>query len=111
MSDPVVVAMGDEKLKDVEGTEEKPLELAAEAVDNADGAIPTNEDTDATPISPVSPKPTQSVSLDHHPTLMISPILPLFNQNTSPPTQRMSCTAQTHLPLRSSRPSAINSRH
>lgn len=111
MSDPVVVAMGDEKLKDIEGTEEKPLDVAAEAVDNPDTAIPTDEDTDATPISPVSPKPTQNVSLDHRSTLMIRSILLLSNRNTCPPTQRMSCTAQTLLPLLSSRPSAISSRH
>lgn len=97
MSDPVVVAMGDEKLKDVEGSEEKPLEIAAEAADNPNTAIPTNEDTDATPISPVSPKPAQNVSLDHHTTLIIRPTLPSFNQNTSPPIQRMSYIAQTHL--------------
>ena len=68
--------MGDEKLKDVEGSEEKPLEIAAEAADNPNTAIPTNEDTDATPISPASPNPTQSVSLDDNTTLIIRPILP-----------------------------------
>jgi hypothetical protein len=97
MSDPVVVAMGDEKLKDVEGTEEKPLEIAAEAT-VSDTIIPTKEDTDATPTSPVSPKATQNVSSRHPLVLITRPILPSLNRHISHPTQRTNYTAQTHLP-------------
>jgi hypothetical protein len=97
MSDPVVVAMGDEKLKDVEGIEEKPLDIAAEAI-VSDTIIPTNGDTDATLTSPVSPKPTQNVSPDDLVVLMIRSILRLFNRNTCPPIQRTNYTAQIHLP-------------
>jgi hypothetical protein len=96
MSDPVVVAMGDEKLKDVEGIEEKPLEIAAEAT--VFDTIPTSGDTDATPTSPVSPKPIQNVSPPDLLALMTRPILRLFNRNTCPPIQRTNYTAQTHLP-------------
>lgn len=53
MSDPVVVAMGDEKLRDVEGTEEKPEEIAEAATH------PEKEDTDA----PAFPKVS---ALFHH---------------------------------------------
>lgn len=43
MSDPVVVAMGDEKLKDIDGTEEKPEEVAEAATYPQE----EEEDTDA----------------------------------------------------------------
>ena len=42
MSDPVVVAMGDEKLKDIDGTEEKPEEVVEAATHSQE-----KENTDA----------------------------------------------------------------
>lgn len=51
MSDPVVVAMGDEKLKDMDGTEEKPEELAEAATHPQE-----KEDTDA-PSTPTKVSP------------------------------------------------------
>jgi hypothetical protein len=53
MSDPVVLAMGDEKLKDMDGTEEKPEEVA-EAATHPQEKEDTDTDAPSTPTK-VSP--------------------------------------------------------